>query len=98
MTKPSLFRIIHTAIMNRLLLIVIALMIASLFSVLLIRGGSFTGRQPSPEPKRVSDGVSPAFCERETVGRRKDAVAPDSLPHSASCPPIKWQASSAIAG
>ncbi|MEY9626372.1 hypothetical protein [Sinorhizobium fredii] len=54
MTKHSKFSTIQAFILNRLLMIVIALMIASLFSVLLIKGNPLTGRQTSVESKRVS--------------------------------------------
>ncbi|NRP74829.1 hypothetical protein ILFOPFJJ_05752 [Ensifer psoraleae] len=45
MTRHNLFHAMQTAITSRLLLIIIALMIASLFSVLPIKGCPTTGRQ-----------------------------------------------------
>ncbi len=45
MTRHNLFHAIQTAITSRLLLIIIVLMIASLFSVLPIKGCPNAGRQ-----------------------------------------------------
>lgn len=54
MTKHDKLRIVQAALLNRLLLILIALMIASLFSVLLIRAALLKDRQASVEPNQIS--------------------------------------------
>lgn len=61
MAKHSKFRIVQAVIMNSLLVIIIALMIASLFSILLINDDAPTGSLSSREPQRVSVATCPAY-------------------------------------
>lgn len=54
MTRHNLFHAIQTAIISRLLLIIIVFMIASLFTVLPIKGSPNAGRQTGPETTEIS--------------------------------------------
>ncbi|WP_115422665.1 hypothetical protein [Ensifer sp. M14] len=49
MSRRRIFHMIRTALLNRLLLVMTILMIASLFSVLIIKGALFKDRQESVE-------------------------------------------------
>lgn len=89
MTRDSKFRVIQVFIMNRLLLIVIALMIASIFSVLLIKGHAFTGRQPDPEPQRVSLVTCPGAKETQPARHGGTMISPTAPCHAAAS---RWRA------
>ncbi len=53
MTKRSKLQMIQAGLLNWLMLILIILMVASVFSVLLIKGVLFKERQVNLEPHRV---------------------------------------------
>lgn len=61
MTKHNLFHAIQAAIISRLPLIIV-LMIASLFTVLPIKGCPNAGMQPGPETIEIS-AVHPALAQ-----------------------------------
>ncbi|WP_157628196.1 hypothetical protein [Ensifer sp. BR816] len=54
MTRHNIFHVIQTAVLNRLLLIIIALMIASPFVVLPIKGCTTSGSQTGSAPMEIS--------------------------------------------
>ncbi|NRQ12880.1 hypothetical protein [Ensifer sesbaniae] len=74
MTRHNLFHAIQTAIISRLLLIIIVLMIASLVTVLPIKGCANAGRQTGLETTEIS-AVHPAHSSKPGAASMMEALA-----------------------
>jgi hypothetical protein len=88
MAKHSKFRIVQAVIMNSLLVIIIALMIASLFSILLFKDDAPTVSPSSLEPQRVWSqhvprirGVRPHQASRMAAGRVTRSLLKEGSPN-----------------